>query len=63
MTQPQLPGTVTVHCFFAGTCDHQVVDTDPDRAHRQMEDHYGARHRADIARVLGGNHPTDTPRR
>jgi hypothetical protein len=41
-------GRIIVHCFW-GWCGHVETGTDPAAVHDQMEAHYRARHRADLA--------------
>lgn len=43
---------VTVHCFWAW-CGHVERGLDPYVVRDQMEAHYAAEHRADIAAITG----------
>lgn len=45
---------ITVHCIF-GRCKHIVQSTDPEEAHKLMEQHYTATHAARIAAMTGGS--------
>ena len=56
-----LSPTVTVHCFFAGRCNHTVTDT-PIAAHDAMEAHYTDQHELLIDLAVRGMHMPPTRR-